>query len=137
MKLRLGIVLLVHVLTGSWLTPAVAKDLSQQSGKELYQRLCAGCHGERGEGDGSIAAYFKMRPPDLTQLAIRHAGQFPADDVRRTIDGRESPGPHGSRQMPVWGVALYYTDTKTPRQEQDIQQIVDRVVEYLRSIQKE
>jgi mono/diheme cytochrome c family protein len=125
------------LLTVGWLTPAGAKDLSQQNGQELYERLCSGCHGAHGEGDGTIAAYFKMRPPDLTQLAKRNAGQFPADEVRRTVDGRESPGPHGSRQMPVWGVALYYTDTKNPRQEQEVGQIVERVVEYLRTIQKQ
>jgi len=136
MKQRLGLGMLAHLLTIGWLTSAAAKDLSQQSGEELYQRLCSGCHGAHGEGDGSIGAYFKMRPPDLTQLAKNHGGEFPADEVRKTVDGRESPGPHGSRQMPVWGVALYYTDTKRPRQEQEVEQIVDRLVDYLRTIQK-
>ena len=115
--------------------PAFAEQ--EQPGRQLYLRYCGTCHGPQGKGDGVASSFLRPSPPDLTQLAIRHAGQFPADDVRRTVDGRESPGPHGSRQMPVWGVALYYTDTKNPRQEQEVQQIVDRVVEYLRSIQKE
>ena len=136
MMSRSSIVMLAHILTIPWLTPASAEDLSHQTGKELYQRLCAACHGENGEGDGTVAAYFKMRPPDLTLLANRNGGQFPADEVRRTVDGRDSPGPHGSRQMPIWGVALYYTDTKGPRDEQQVKDIVDRVVEYVRTIQK-
>ena len=78
-----------------------------------------------------------MQPPDLTRLASRHGGQFPADEVRRIVDGRDNPGPHGSRQMPIWGVALYYTDTNSPRQEQQVKDIVGRVTEYLRTIQKQ
>ena len=137
MKYTRGIAILAHILAASWLTPTSAEDLSQQTGNELYQRLCAACHGDNGEGDGTVGAYFKMQPPDLTRLANRHGGQFPADEVRRTVDGRDNPGPHGSRQMPIWGVALHYTDTNSPRQEQQVKDIVDRVTEYLRTIQKQ
>ena len=129
--------MLAHALTVLWLAPAAAEDLSQKSGQELYQRLCAACHGDHGKGDGTVAAYFKMRPPDLTQLARSNGGTFPADEVRRMVDGRDAPGAHGSRQMPVWGVALYYTDTKSPRQEEQVKGIVDRVVEYLGTIQQQ
>jgi mono/diheme cytochrome c family protein len=138
MKRRCSIVMLAHILTIPWLTPASAEDLSQQTGKELYQRLCAACHGENGEGDGTVARYFKMRPPDLTLLAMTNNGQFPADDVRRIVDGRDSPGgPHGSREMPIWGVALYYTDCESPRHEQQVKGIIDRAVDYVRNIQKQ
>jgi mono/diheme cytochrome c family protein len=138
MKCVYRIAVLANIVAVCGLTPAFSKDLSQQSGEELYKRLCSACHGDHGEGDGTVAVYFKMRPPDLTQLAKRHGGDFPADDVRKTVDGRDAPGgPHGSRQMPIWGVALYYTDTKKPREDQQVQEIVDRVVEYLRTIQKE
>jgi hypothetical protein len=136
MKHALGIAMLALILALPWQSAAFAKDLSQKSDKELYQRLCSGCHGERGEGDGIIGTYFKMRPPDLTQLAQKNGGQFPADEVRRIVDGRDTPGAHGSRQMPVWGVALYDTDAKNPRQEQQVNEMIDRLVEYLRTIQK-
>jgi len=126
----------VLAIAGTWQASAFAKDLSQKDGKELYQRLCSGCHGENGQGDGIVGSYFKMRPPDLTQLSQRNGGQFPADEVRRIVDGRDTPGPHGSRQMPVWGIALYDTDAKNPRQEQQVNEMIDRLVEYLRTIQK-
>jgi mono/diheme cytochrome c family protein len=135
MKHLIGIATLVVVLA-SWPTLAGAKDLSQKSGQELYERLCAGCHGAQGEGDGVVAAYFKMQPPDLTRLASDNAGQFPADELRRIIDGTAGPGPHGSRQMPIWGVALQYTDAKSVRDEEQVKQMIDRLVEHLRSIQK-
>jgi hypothetical protein len=38
--------------------------------------------------------------------------------------------------MPIWGVALYATDARNPRQEQQVNEMIDRVVEYLRTIQK-
>ena len=136
MKHASGIAMLALVAALPWQSAAFAKDLSQKTGKELYQRLCSGCHGERGEGDGVIGSYFKMQPPNLTQLAQRNGGQFPADEVRKTVDGRDNPGAHGSRQMPIWGVALYDTDTRDPRQEQQVNEMIDRLVEYLRSIQK-
>ena len=47
-KYRSAITLLAYALAGLWLTPISAEDLSQQTGKELYQRLCAACHGENG-----------------------------------------------------------------------------------------
>jgi mono/diheme cytochrome c family protein len=124
------------LLMASWLAPALSEDLSQYTGEELYQRFCAACHGKGGEGDGTVAAYFKIVPPDLTQIAKRRGGQYPADDLHRIIDGRNAPGPHGSRQMPVWGVAFYYAETKDPDKERAITQVVDRLVEYLRTIQK-
>jgi mono/diheme cytochrome c family protein len=123
-------------LVSWWHAPAWSEDLSQYTGEELYQRFCAACHGKGGEGDGTVAAYFKMAPPDLTRLATRHGGSFPADDLRRIIDGRNAPGPHGSRQMPVWGVAFYY-ETRERDKEEAVAQVVDRLVEYLRTIQKQ
>lgn len=124
------------LLAALWLLPAWGADLTGYNGEELYQRLCAACHGKQGEGDGAVASYFKMQPPDLTQLARRHGGEYPAEKVARIVDGRETPGPHGSRQMPVWGVALYYDDPEGADKEKKVKALVDRVVEYLRTVQK-
>lgn len=125
------------LVLASWPAPGWSQDLSHYTGEELYQRFCAACHGKGGEGDGTVAAYFKMAPPDLTEITKRHGGSYPAEDLRRIIDGRYAPGPHGSRQMPVWGVAFYYAETKDPDKERAVAQLVDRLVEYLRTIQKE
>jgi len=51
-KYTRGIAILAHIVAASWLTPTSAEDLSQQTGNELYQRLCAACHGDNGKGDG-------------------------------------------------------------------------------------
>jgi mono/diheme cytochrome c family protein len=68
-----------------------------------YQNSCAVCHGPRGEGDGPMALFLTVKPPDLTTLAKRNRGQFPFERLMRVIDGRSEVGAHGTRTMPIWG----------------------------------
>ena len=80
-----------------------------------------------------MADNLRVRPPDLTLIAKRNAGRFPADTVRRTIDGRNPVKGHGGPEMPVWGDAFRspsdaYSDAK-------VAQKIDALVEYLKSIQ--
>lgn len=112
-----------------------AADFTSYTGAELYQRFCAACHGAGGEGDGPVAAYFKITVPDLSQIAKRQ-GSFPAEQIHRIIDGRLVKPPHGSREMPVWG---YEFSLVNPDGTPDLatgDQLIARLVEYLRSIQK-
>jgi len=82
--------------------------LAQQTvdlGKREYGSSCASCHGLSGKGDGPLRAFLVKAPSDLTTLAKRNGGTFPAQAVSEIIDGRTSTeiGTHGSREMPVWG----------------------------------
>jgi hypothetical protein len=52
-----------------------------------------------------MAALLRKPPADLTKFAIMNGGVFPAERLRRIIDGRDVPS-HGDRDMPVWGVTL-------------------------------
>jgi len=72
-------------------------------GKDLYLRLCASCHGEKGKGDGPAAVSLKHPPADLTTLSKTHGGTFPRAEVMQVIDGERPVPAHGARQMPVWG----------------------------------
>jgi mono/diheme cytochrome c family protein len=114
---------------------ASAKDPPSPDGKQLYYRFCAACHGEQAKGDGPVASHFKIAPPDLTQLAKRHGGTYPADDVRKIIDGRSGQGAHGARQMPVWGVELYAADAGNSDKQKQVEELIDQLVEYLRTLQ--
>lgn len=116
---------------------AVAQDVSAYSGAELYKRFCASCHGLAGHGDGPVAAALKTEVPDLTFL-VRHEGlPFPAEQVRRIIDGRKIYAAHGVRSMPVWGVEFSRAAANGPDSTAaDTTALVDRLVEYLRSIQR-
>jgi mono/diheme cytochrome c family protein len=125
----------LFLLAASGTSVAVAEDLSGYSGAQLFQRFCASCHGKSGEGNGPVAPFFKLQPPDLTQLARRSGGQFPAEKIRKIIDGRERLLPHGTREMPVWGLELELADGQAadPRKQADANILL--LVEHLRSIQ--
>jgi mono/diheme cytochrome c family protein len=124
---------LVLATTGT--SVSFAEDLSSYTGAQLFQRFCASCHGKGADGNGPVAPFFKLRPPDLTQLARRSAGEFPAEKVRQIIDGRQRSLPHGAREMPVWGLELELADAQAanPRKQADAN--ISLLVEYLRSIQ--
>ena len=72
-------------------------------GKDEYLKACAVCHGVSGIGDGSYGGMLTVKPSNLTLLAKKNGGVFPADRVYQSIDGREMDKMHGSEAMPVWG----------------------------------
>jgi mono/diheme cytochrome c family protein len=126
--------LLLVALAGA--SAATAEDLMQHNGSQLYQRFCASCHGKSGEGNGPVAPFFKLLPPDLTQLARRSGGTFPAAKLQRIIDGREDLTPHGAREMPVWGLQFEMASGESAQARSNAQASIVRLVDYLRTIQK-
>lgn len=74
-------------------------------GKKEFESSCASCHGVSAKGDGALFRYLVKPPSDLTTLARRNGGVFPSQRVWETIDGSTVTeiGPHGTREMPVWG----------------------------------
>jgi mono/diheme cytochrome c family protein len=113
------------------------RELTQMSGGEMYESLCASCHGVSGEGDGPVAPLIKIHVPDLTRMAHREGGEFPAADIHRSIDGRFEHPAHGPRDMPVWGWQFYRSETTNdPAERARVDALIDRLVEYLRTIQK-
>jgi mono/diheme cytochrome c family protein len=127
------------LLVLSWLlAPAAAgaSPFAEFSGRELYQRFCASCHGLGGSGDGPVAPSFKVMLPDLTEITQRSGGRFPEERVRRIIDGREAPGAHGMRDMPVWGQEFWLEQGADEAALDGTVRVLDRLVEYLRSIQR-
>ena len=85
---------------------------------------------------------LKVRPPDLTLIAQRNGGTFPADAVYKSIEGLDMPQAHGTKQMPVWGIWYTYealadslhTGDTTPSEEK-IAKRIRGIVAYLESIQ--
>ena len=130
--------LLAGSLTACASTAPNRREISSLPGAELYQQLCSSCHGVAGEGNGPVAPLVKIGVPDLTRVALRNGGEFPAEDVRRTIDGRFDRPAHGARDMPVWGWRFYNSTNPNDAQERArVDAMIDQLVAYLRSIQKE
>lgn len=132
-----GLVLAISV-SGCVTTQRDDRTVAELSGVEMYERLCASCHGVDGKGHGPVAGLIKIGVPDLTRIAWRAGGEFPAEDVRRTIDGRLERPAHGPRDMPVWGWQFYGSaDPNDAEERARVDAMIGRLVDYLRSIQVE
>lgn len=73
------------------------------SGQEMYKDYCAACHGAAGKGDGPAVEFLKAPPADLTTMAKRNNGQFPADHFAAVLRFGTEAHPHGTSDMPIWG----------------------------------
>jgi hypothetical protein len=84
--------------------PTIAES-SYDMGKAIYLDNCASCHGMTGQGDGPLRPFLSKPPSDLTLMTRRNQGIFPHQRLWESIDGRGfgDSGPHGSRDMPIWG----------------------------------
>ena len=69
----------------------------------MYKEYCAVCHGKTGKGDGPAVAALKVPPSDLTMLAMKNGGKFPADHVTAVLHMGVAEAAHGSEEMPIWG----------------------------------
>jgi mono/diheme cytochrome c family protein len=102
-------------------------------GRDLFDFYCASCHGRDGKGGGRAAPALKVPPTDLTTLAERNKGTFPAARVEAVLKGTEklSTPAHGSSDMPVWGPIFQGLDTRAEVNESRI----SNLVKYIESIQ--
>lgn len=74
--------------------------------------------------------------PDLTRIAARRGGTFPADEVYRIIDCQSDLLPSGPRHMPVWGYEFFDAEKDDQAAHQQAINKVQRLVNYLRSLQR-
>ena len=112
-----------------------ATDPPAVAGSAVYRTYCASCHGTEAKGDGPLAEHLRFRPPDLTLIAKRNGGSYPADKVYRIIDGRDPVKGHGGPEMPVWGDA--FKNVTEGYKEADVKAKIEALVDHLRSIQVE
>ena len=81
---------------------ANAQDTSL--GEFEYQNSCVVCHGASGKGDGPFVAYLSgPAPSDLTVIQKNNGGVFPVTAVYGILEGNNTPGVHGTSDMPIWG----------------------------------
>lgn len=102
------------------------------SGKEMFNSYCAVCHGTDAKGSGPAASAMKTVPTDLTGLAKKNDGKYPASHVAAVIRGQASTPSHGSQDMPIWGPLFSSIDQG--RQGQ-VHQRVANLVAYVEGLQ--
>ena len=112
-------------------TPAILLD--SVAGKDSFDRYCASCHGTSGTGDGRVASALKKKPADLTQLARRNDGRYPAERVRALVSGEaDALIAHGTVDMPVWGPIFRALDRSDVR----VAARIDNIVQYVGTLQE-
>jgi mono/diheme cytochrome c family protein len=121
---------IVALASGPWASgqAATSPEPAAGRGRQLFRTYCASCHGTAGRGDGPTSQYLTVPPANLTALAARNKGMFPADAIHRAIDGRQTVRAHGNSAMPIWG------DAFAPAERTATERIRD-LVTYLESIQ--
>jgi mono/diheme cytochrome c family protein len=75
-------------------------------GKAVYDKWCAGCHGDTGAGDGPAADRMLPRPRDFRravyQVRTTASGELPTDGDLRHVIAKGMPG----TAMPEWSSVL-------------------------------
>lgn len=111
---------------------APIQSTSPGSGAEMFKSYCAACHGKDAKGAGPATEDLKSAPPDLTTLAKRHDGKFPADYVGNVLrNGVKAPA-HGSSDMPVWGPLFA---SVSGHDDTMVNMRISNLVRYLESLQ--
>lgn len=124
------LMLLIVPCSAAW-----SADDVERSGKDLYRRYCASCHGLDGRGDGPVASSLTVEVPDLTRFARRHGNFFDRGLVERIIDGRHVIAAHGTRTMPVWGQDLSRAYLGDPDAERATRLVIVRLADYVWQLQ--
>lgn len=72
-------------------SPAIGQQTGQPSGEQLYQQLCAACHGINLDGKGPLAHAVFPAPANLNE----HVGEHSFMEIMHPIM-------HGEGAMPAW-----------------------------------
>ena len=108
------------------------KNTASNSGKAMFDSYCAVCHGKDGKGNGPAASALKTPPTDLTLLAQKNGGKYPASHIATVIKGEDSKPSHGSADMPVWGPLF---SSISQGHEAQVQQRISNLVTYIDTLQ--
>ena len=81
--------------------PLTYKDIALKNGHEMYDQLCAVCHGVTGRGDGPAAPALSNPVPDLTQFGAGTGSQYHAQ-LESVISGKNRYVHKDIGGMPLW-----------------------------------
>ena len=102
-------------------------------GADIFRHYCAACHGADGRGHGPASVALKHAVPDLTKISQNNKGTFPAERVKKVIEGKDAgPVAHGNREMPIWGPIFHEVEN-----DRDLGEVrLEAITKYLESIQQ-
>jgi high-affinity iron transporter len=90
--------------------PIAADAASLADGKTVYERNCAGCHGDSGKGDGTMGEELNPRPANLVDADWKH-GSTDGEIFSVIRDGVKTTGmkPYARKltTRQIWDVVNY------------------------------
>jgi mono/diheme cytochrome c family protein len=99
-----------HADAAKMTNPVKADQTSIAAGQKLYEKNCAGCHGDTGKGDGSMADELTPKPSNLTDADWKH-GSTDGELFLVIRDGAKNTGMKAfSKKMTahqIWDVVNY------------------------------
>jgi len=104
---------------------------SDISGEASFKAYCTVCHGAAAKGNGPAAPALKVPPADLTQIAKKNSGKFPALQVKMSLTGDTVVAAHGTRDMPMWGPVFRSVENSSV-----VELRLRNLVDYLEKIQE-
>jgi len=106
------------------------------SASQMYTTYCAACHGADAKGNGPAAPALKIPPTDLTQLANKNGGVFPANHVSAILKMGSENTAHGSKDMPIWSDLFKTIGGNSADHEAQIRLRISNLTDYLKQLQK-
>jgi mono/diheme cytochrome c family protein len=61
-----------HPAAARMKNPVAANETSVNAGHQLYDKQCAGCHGDTGKGDGAMGEELNPKPANLADADWKH-----------------------------------------------------------------
>jgi len=111
--------------------PVPIQKTSPVSGAQMYSTYCAVCHGADGKGNGPAAPALKTIPTNLTTLAKKNNGKFPAEHVSAVLQFGVATPAHGNADMPIWGDLM----RTLPSSSMQLHQRIVNLTDYLKTMQ--
>ncbi len=99
-----------HPQAAALRNPVAPDATSIAAGRQLYDKHCAGCHGDAGKGDGSMGEELNPKPANLVDADWKH-GSTDGEIFTLIRDGARGTGMKAySRKLTahqVWDVVNY------------------------------
>ena len=91
--------------------PLTWEKSAQLGGEELFNKLCAACHGIDGSSVAQVENEIGKAIPDLRLISSSNDGSFPHKRVEYLVAGKQRETSHDSIDMPAWDQQFMYVRT--------------------------
>jgi mono/diheme cytochrome c family protein len=98
---------------GAPANPVPPDDISLARGEQLFNINCVICHGQAGQGDGVVAAFFEFKPADLTSVIVQSISDGAIFlTISNGVTGRMPPLNENLNVRDRWDVVNYVRTLK-------------------------